>query len=182
MLRSLRGALGGWSVRGLLSQALVLVLYARLSKICLQMERLTVRFAAGQLWRVAVCARLGGGSAGGRVGVSRNWPGLYGWLVRLAGHEAAGFGSQLQGILQTPEMMALLEASPQARRVLRPICRMLAIETSWSRVCAPKIAASDGSARSRVQTVVEPERIPLPRGVVAVARRQGFGRRAATKG
>jgi hypothetical protein len=51
----------------------------------------------------------------------------FGWLVRLV-QETACQGSQLNHLLQTdPEMQALLKAAPQAARLLRPLCRMLAV-------------------------------------------------------
>ena len=53
----------------------------------------------------------------------------YGWLLRVV-PEAGGFGSQLRHLLADPEMAALLEASPQAGRILRPLCRMLGIGPS----------------------------------------------------
>lgn len=113
----------------------------------------------------------------------------FGWLVKMAGWQAAGYGSQLRAVLETPEMVALLEASPQAGRMLRPICRMLAVETSLLRLparakrlvavdgtAADAVAGSDGVARKRLRKIVEPWRIPLPRGVLAAARRQGYGK------
>ena len=60
----------------------------------------------------------------------------FGWLVRAVGYEAAGFGSQLRAVLETPEMVALLAACPEAGRVLRPLCRALAIETEVLRPVA----------------------------------------------
>ena len=53
-------------------------------------------------------------------------PSKFAWLVRLV-PEAACYGSQLRHLLTEPEMAALLAASPQARRLLRPLCRMLAV-------------------------------------------------------
>jgi hypothetical protein len=54
-------------------------------------------------------------------------PQKFGWLIRFVPYEAACFGSQLQHLLCQPEMVALLEAAPQAGRILRPLCWMLAI-------------------------------------------------------
>jgi len=54
-------------------------------------------------------------------------PHKFAWLVRLV-PEAACHGSQLRHLLAEPEMEALLAVSPQARRLLRPLCRMLAVE------------------------------------------------------
>jgi hypothetical protein len=54
-------------------------------------------------------------------------PTTFGWLVRQV-PEAAGYRSQLCHLLSDPEMVALLSAAPQAGRLLRPLCRMLAIK------------------------------------------------------
>jgi hypothetical protein len=56
------------------------------------------------------------------------WPQNFAWLIRMLPYQAACFGSQLQHQFSQPEMMALLEAAPQAGRLLRPLCRMLAVE------------------------------------------------------
>jgi len=77
----------------------------------------------------------GGTACGGTVGAPsrpaasparRRLPGGFGWLVRLA-PETTCHGSQLQHLLSDPEMTALLAAAPQIRRLLRPLCRMLAV-------------------------------------------------------
>ena len=49
------------------------------------------------------------------------------WLVKALGWEAAGYGSQLQALMQEPEMVALLAAVPGVVRVLRPLGRMLGV-------------------------------------------------------
>jgi hypothetical protein len=80
-------------------------------------------------------------------------------------------------------MVALLTACPQAVRILRPICRMMAIETSVLRpgvavVVAPARLQAGAVARVRRKPApLDFGRIPLPRGVMAAARRQGYGRR-----
>jgi hypothetical protein len=101
-------------------------------------------------------------------------------LVRAAAWEAAGFGCQVRAILETPEMVALLTASPQAVRVLTPLCRMLAIEAS---VLRPGVVVD-----AAVGVVVQPKRVvgvrkqvplekpdlgrvPIPPGVMAWVRR-----------
>jgi hypothetical protein len=50
----------------------------------------------------------------------------FAWLIRLV-PEAAAYGGQLQHLLSQPDMAALLQAAPQAARILRPLCRMLAV-------------------------------------------------------
>jgi hypothetical protein len=49
------------------------------------------------------------------------------WLVRVLGWEAAGFGSQLEAMLREPGVAEMLAASSAACRILRPLCRMLAV-------------------------------------------------------
>ena len=54
-------------------------------------------------------------------------PGGFGWLIRLS-PAAACHGGQLERLLADPEMAALLAATPRMGRLLRPLCRMLAVE------------------------------------------------------
>jgi hypothetical protein len=202
VIRLLREAVGRWGGRGLLSTALALLLYRRLGEIGREMERLVERFQAGRLSRCATRAaprrddraRVTDGASdgpedGAQAAVAPVWPRRFAWLVRLAGYQAAGFGSQLQAILEHPEMVALLAAAPQSVRILRPLCRMLGVETSRLRPHAGHVAeTSNGGdapavakrvrvARSSPPRPVAAERIPLPRGVLSAARRQGYGKR-----
>ncbi len=69
-------------------------------------------------------------------------------------------------------MVALLTAAPQAVRVLRPLCRMLAIETQ---VLRPGVEVVRRVAVKRVRkpdVPVDWGRIPLPRGVLSAVRRE----------
>ena len=128
VIGALRQAVAAWGGRGVLQRVVVFLLYRRLAEICGRFERLAVRFASGRVLRREVGA--------GRVAVVRRGscervlPVRFGWLVRVAGFEAAGFGSQLRAVLAEPEMVALLASVPQAARLLRPLCRMLAVEVS----------------------------------------------------
>jgi hypothetical protein len=193
VIRCLRGAVGGWGGRGFLSGVLALLLFRRLGEICGQIERLAARFQAGRLWcRVPgrVVAQRCGSGGGSRAGLARIWPARFGWLLRAAAHHAAVYNGQLRVILERPEMVELLVAAPQAARILRPVCRMLAVETSLLRpeVAAvevvvpditPETQASGAVVKVRVRrprVAVDWGRIPLPRGVLAAARRQGFGK------
>jgi hypothetical protein len=188
VIRALRASVGGWGGRGWLSQALVMLVFQRLGGICGKMERLCQRFQAGRLGRVAtrvVATESGASDKRQRAVAALRFPGRFGWLVRLASYHAAGYGSQLRTILGEPEMVELLLAAPQAARILRPLCRMLAVETSLLRPrpagAAVEIAAEASVAvvKKRVRLprkVVDWGRIPLPRGVLSAARRQGFGK------
>jgi hypothetical protein len=114
----------------------------------------------------------------------RVWPFRFGWLVRAAAYRAAVHGAQLQEILGRPEMAELLIAAPQARRILGPVCRMLAVEASLLRprpegVAEIAVAEVIPKTRARVRCARVPVdfgRIPLPKGVLAAARRQGFAK------
>ena len=190
VIRAVRAGVGGWAGFGWLSPVLGVLLFKRLGEIERAFERLAVRFQAGTLWRVPVRAgavasvmRDGGGA---RLSLlPRVWPGRFGWLVRAAKHHAAVYHGQLRVILEAPEMVALLRESPQAARILRPLCRMLAVEAALLR---PRL---EGAAAEVVPVEVLPVvklrvrrprvpvdwgRIPLPRGVLSAARRQGFGK------
>ena len=175
VLRALRGAVGGWEKRGVFNHVLALLLHRRLGEICGKIERLMVRFQAGRLWRRAPQAE-----AGARAAVKtgrRIWPRRFGWLVRAASHQAAGHGAQLRHILEQPEMVELLKAAPQAARMLRPVCRMLAIETSLLQPGAippePVLRAVKPRLRKK-RAPVDWGRIPLPRGVLTAVRKRRF--------
>ena len=142
IIGAVRATGGEWGKRGLLSQALMFLLYTRLGQISGQMERMAARFVAGRVWRSK--PRVEGVSAvraegGARVAERpvRIWPTRFAWLIRVGGWQVAGRASQLRAVLETPEMVALLRAVPQAARVLRPLCRMLAIEPSLLWPLAP---------------------------------------------
>ena len=177
VLRALRGEVGGWHLRGMLSHVVMMLLYRRLGQITTKIERLVARFQAGRL-RLRVSGTRAGARRGGKTG-ARVWPGRFGWLVRAAAYQAAGYGCQLRHVLEQPEMVALLQAAPQAARILRPVCRMLAIETALLR---PGMVVAEPVIRVRKPRVRKPRipidfgRIPLPRGVLSAARRAGFGR------
>ncbi len=156
-----------------LDAALGIVLYRRIGTTLGRIERMLVRFRAGRLWtlpqRGAAARRTGCGASGARV------PRRFGWLVQAGGYQAAGFGSQLQALLNEPDMAGLLAASPQARRVLRPLCRALAVGLPGSLAKSPS-AKSVSVRQRRTRVLPEPSRIRLPRGVMTAARRQGFGK------
>jgi len=175
VLRALRGEVGGWHLRGMLSHVVMMLLYRRLGEICGKIERLAARFQAGQLRRRVPGARIGMRNAA-KTG-ARIWPGRFAWLVRAASYQAVGYGCQLRHILEQPEMVELLKASPQAARILRPVCRMLAIENSVLRPgeVPPEPKVREVKPRLRKpRPPVDWGRIPLPRGVLTAVRRRRF--------
>ena len=179
ILHGLLAVLGGWG----LDAARAVILYRRIGEVAWRIEQMLRRFRAGKLWRVI--GRVGRQSLrdcteieideGAIHKTNCTLPKRYGWLVKAGGHQAAGFGSQLQHLLAAPEMAELLAAAPQAVRLLRPLCRALAVELP----CSPATsgASRETTIRSRTpRPKPEPLRIPLPRGVLMAARRAGFGK------
>ena len=60
--------------------------------------------------------------------------------MEVVPYEAAGYAEQVRALLAEPEMVALIQSAPQARRVLAPLCRMLGIERE---VLAPRQVVGD---------------------------------------
>lgn len=182
LIRLLRGSVAAWGGAGWLSAPLVWLLHRRLGQIGQRMEGLASRFLAGRVWRRAARGREASADRAvvRRRGADPIWPRRFGWLVRAASWQAAGYGAQLRAVLETPDMVALLEASPQARRVLRPLCRMLAVETSLLRPpgLGVVVEAASEERPKRVRTPpVKPDlgRVPIPRGVMSAVRRGRYG-------
>jgi len=171
ILRGILAALGMWRVE----PALACVLFNRISGTFGRIERILQRFRAGRLWRRTPRDVVRKPSAGRKRSIIM--PRRFGWLVQAGKHQAAAFGLQLQTVLTTPEMSKLLAASPQARRILRPLCRALAVELPG--ISEPPRTRADGARPKRPRKPrpkPEPFKIPLPRGVLSWARREGFGK------
>ncbi len=96
-------------------------------------------------------------------------PRKFGWLLDAGKHNAAYFTNQFNDLLTTPEMVALLEAAPQAKRMLRPLCRALAVDLPWT-VAPPRPPRPTQPRKPRPKP--EPFRTKLPRGVITWARRE----------
>ncbi len=177
VLRGMLAVLGMWRLE---PYAAVLV-YRRIAVLGCRLERMLRRFQAGLLRHCGPRgARTGGMRPGGAL---RATPGVrlprrFGWLAQAGGSEAVCRGLQLQAVLTSPEMAALLAASPQAVRLVRPLCRALAVELPGvSGPGAPRARRVAAAPRvRRPRPTLPPFRIPLPRGVLSAARRAGFGR------
>lgn len=184
VVTSLRERVAAWGARGVLDRLVMFLLYRRLGEIGQRAERMLARFQAGRLWRRGprVVAVVRDACAEGltRAASAAVLPRQFGWLVRAGGHEAAGLRAQLQHVMAQPEMAALLAASPQAVRLLRPLCRALAIgDDVLQPGRAPKPVVERKPRAKRVRKPREKidfGRIPLPRGMLSAARRQGFGK------
>ena len=114
-----------------MSAAMILLVWRRLRRIEGEIAGLLARFQAGRL--------------GGARAERARLPVGFGWLLALVPGEAACFAGQIRAALAEPEMVALLQAAPQARRSLRPLCRMLGLEPG---VLAPRAAGADAVTRS----------------------------------
>ena len=181
VVTTMRALVGMWGWKRFLSQPLVMLLYRRLGEIDRAVARLLARFQAGHVMTRAarsfrVVDDVSDAAAVPVARAERVWPLEFGWLVRRAAHEAAIFEGQLRIALGQPEMVALLAACPQARRVLVPLCRMLAVDTA---ILRPRVEGAVFPVlvkRVRVRRAaapVESWRIPLPRGILPVRRRRG---------
>ena len=128
--RSARGPswLGGLEA---LAGLLIILIWTRVKRADVKIQALLARLRAGTL-RVAAARRPREGrresAPATRPRAEIKVPRRFGWLLPLVPCEAAGFAAQLRLHLAEPEMVALLAACPQARRILAPVCRMLAIE------------------------------------------------------
>ena len=175
VLGNLREGLRAWSIRQLLSDALMQMVHHKLLRAVAEITRLAALFRAGKLRRLALRAPVEAAEEGAARCVSeRIWPCRFGWLVRLMEWKAMGYSSQLQHLLGQPEMVALLLAAPQAARALRPVCRMLMIDT---KLLKPRPADDDEIAvvKVRKKAVRRPREVvvhlrPLQPWVLAAAR------------
>jgi hypothetical protein len=108
---------------------LVMLLWTRLARLTARFDALVARLTAGhpaapcrQRTRPASIVPARKAPAPGL-----RLPRSQAWLIRLLPGEAASYGGQLQALLADPQMAALLAAAPEAGRILRPLCRLLAI-------------------------------------------------------
>ncbi len=187
VILGLRVAVAAWGGRRLVEEALVHLVHRRLGEIIRRIERMLARFQAGRV-------RPPGLRRGDEPGLreilrprqetgARLCPGRFAWLVEEVGWEAAGFGCQLRAVLETPEIVAFLMACPQGIRVLTPVCRMLAIETTVLRPGVEPRANVIAGVRVRVRKQVSREkpdlgRVPIPRGVMGWVRRERAAKRS----
>ncbi len=106
-----------------------LLLSAYLSSVARRFASLAARLAAGPLRHRPPRPRPPHPEAAAeRPAAKPRVPVRFGWLIEWLGYHAVGRGSQLRHVLANdPEMAAIMAASPQAGRILRPLCRMLGL-------------------------------------------------------
>jgi hypothetical protein len=181
VLLNLRAVLGSFG----LENVFVLFLAGRVNQVARRIERMLVQFEAGTLRRRTMVKRQATGGAPDRAPGAKRvrraravMPRKFGWLVQAGGYRAVGYGLQLRAQLETPEMTALLAASPQAVRILRPLCRALAVELPWviDRPRKPR-EKKPRKPRRRTYAITSDFNPPMPRGMLAWARKNGCGKR-----
>jgi hypothetical protein len=124
ILTGLQAAIAVVAARERALTVLLVAVWGRIGRISTRLERLIALWRAGML--PAPHARRGrvpGTPARKPISALPTTPA---WLL-VAVREAAPFGARLENLLSEAECEAFLAAAPQARRLLRPLCRMLGI-------------------------------------------------------
>ena len=111
---------------------LIILIWTRLRRITRRFTRLVARIQAGRPRRRTTPRPAPPAPPPARPprprkpAPAQNLPQGFAWLLRLVPETTHG-RSQLYHLLADPEMQALIAASPEAGRILRPLCRMLGI-------------------------------------------------------
>ena len=130
VVQALRAAIAAHAARDRAAVALAWLVWPYLNRLAARFAALTARVQAGKVaGAVAVAPAVTRLRAAPETPRPRP-PGLpqgFAWLARLA-PSILPLRSQVCHLLGDPELAALLAATPQAGRILRPLCRMLGIE------------------------------------------------------
>jgi len=148
---------------------LLVLVHQRLVRIALRLDRLAQRWQANTLPRPRVSA--GPRHAREPRADRPRCPIPTGrvWLIRLV-QPTAQFTGQVQAFLANPDTQALVQAAPQAGRLLRPLCRALGIvPPPWLRLPARPRAPRKPRPAPPAPPGATPDR-PLPRYIRAAAR------------
>jgi len=97
-------------------------------------------------------------------------PRAHGWVIHRV-RESGSPAGQLADMLTDPEARAFVQAVPQAGRLLRPLCRALAVTLpDWLRLPPrPSPPRPPRTPRPRPPALTDPA-LRLPRNVIAAAR------------
>ena len=124
ILTGLQAAIAVVSARERHLTMLLVAVWGRIGRMRVRLERLIRLWRAGRLPKQR--APRAGMARGGVCTSLSVLPRAPAWLVAAVA-EAAGFGAQLEQMLTQDECVEFLAAVPQARRILRPLCRMLGV-------------------------------------------------------
>jgi len=128
--------IAGWAMQAVM----IRLVWIRVRRAEQRITVLLARFRAGKLPVVRRTGERGaavasptrllprGSTAKLPRGSTAKLPRGFAWLLPMVPSEAACFAGQLRVMLGEAEMVGLLAASAQARRVLAPVCRMLGID------------------------------------------------------
>ncbi len=184
LCRAVAASLG----RGLMDAAMILLVWQRVRRIEVLLLALVERFRSGRM-RLGKSQRAipaaaneadaqnvpgtgGALRAGGYA--SHRLPRQFGWLLVMMPYVAAGYGSQLRALLEEPDMAALLAESPQARRILGPLCRMVGVE-------AVLLTPERVSSQEAISCVAVPETVDQPWAGDGLRSEAGFPYREAER-
>jgi hypothetical protein len=131
-LRVLLAGLGTLIARGLLRHPtyaiVILPLWNYLNRIARRFDRLMARIAAGTSRPRPRAASARAPEPSGRLTPRLRLPPQKAWLLAALKHEAAFYTGRIETLLSEPGTAELLAATPQAVRLLRPLCRMLGVQ------------------------------------------------------
>ena len=154
ILTDLRAAIAVVAARDPTLTALLVMVWGRIARMGAQLERLMAQWRAGTLPMPRAPRAAVERSAAPRAAQSL-LPDAPTWLILLV-RDAAPFASQLEHLMREPEFETFLAEVPQARRILRPLCRMLGIGV---------VAHKPWSPRPR-WTTPDTRTPPVPAGLV----------------
>ena len=182
--RVLRKTVGDFGLKLGVGPVLLLLVYRRIGQIMVRMERLVAQYQAGTLRRVkprVAAPKRDDAEKRTRAKPLEVLPRKFGWLRQQMGWQLGGHCGQFETILHRPEMVEMLVACPQAIRILRPLCRMLGMDPRFLQpgvpvVFIPPVAKVVKKRVRKPRPKVDWGNIPLPRGMLAWAKKQGFGK------
>ncbi len=134
-----------------------MLIWSRLRGLAAQVAALAARIEAGRHRRYPSRRPP---RAAPRRHLPRALPQSRAWLLPLV-PEAASGASQLRHLLAEADMAALLDAAPQMRRLLRPLCRMLGVRLPPG-LAAPPAPPPARAAAPRRALPAAPLAAPMP--------------------
>jgi hypothetical protein len=124
LLTGLQAAIAVVAARERALTVLLVAVWGQIGRIRTRLERLIALWRAGKLpKRRTWLGRVPGTQANKPVS---EFPATPAWLL-VAVRDAAPFVAGLENLLSEAECEAFLAAAPQARRLLKPLCRMLGV-------------------------------------------------------
>ncbi len=130
ILADLQAAIAARAARDRNLTVLLVAVWGRIGRIRTRLERLIALWRAGMLPKPRPPRPA---STRPNERPESVLPTAPAWLV-VAVREAGAFRAQLEHFLSQAECVEFLAAVPQARRILRPLCRMLGIGVAVGRV------------------------------------------------